>query len=193
MKICVYGAASNSIDGIYVSEGEALGREIALRGHSLVFGGGAHGLMGAVARGVSANNGKILGVIPSFFTDQEVEVLYTKCEEVIYTDTMRERKQIMEDNADGFVITPGGIGTFEEFFEILTLKQLNRHNKPIVIFNVNGYYDELLIALKKSSEQNFLREDCLDLYKVFTDVKELIDYMESYSDLQKSVKGLKEG
>lgn len=193
MKICVYGAASNSIDKIYVQEGEILGEEIAKRGHSLVFGGGAHGLMGAVARGVSANNGKILAVIPSFFTNQEVEVLYTECEKVIYTDTMRERKQIMEDNADGFIITPGGIGTFEEFFEILTLKQLNRHNKPIAIFNVNGYYDELLVALKKSSEQNFLREDCLSLYKVFTDVNELLVYMENYNDVQKSVKELKEG
>ena len=99
----------------------------------------------------------------------------------------------MEDNADGFVITPGGIGTFEEFFEILTLKQLNRHNKPIAILNVNGYYDELLVALKKSSEQNFLREDCLSLYKVFTDVNELLAYMENYNDVQKSIKELKEG
>ena len=193
MRICVYGAASNIIDPSYISEGEALGREIAKRGHSLVFGGGGHGLMGAVARGVSANNGKILGVIPSFFKEQDVEVLYLDCEKVIFTNTMRERKQIMEDNADGFVISPGGIGTFEEFFEILTLKQLHRHNKPIAIFNVNGYYNEVISALENARDQKFLRDDCLELYKVFTDIDKMLDYLESYNETQKSIKELKHG
>jgi uncharacterized protein (TIGR00730 family) len=139
MKICVFGAASSMIDEEYKIKVEALGREMVKRGHSLVFGGGGHGLMGAAAKGVRAENGHIFGVIPRFFEEEDVEVLFKGCDEVVYTETMRERKQIMEDNADAFIVVPGGIGTFEEFFEILTLKQLCRHNKPIAVYNIKGY------------------------------------------------------
>ena len=142
MKICVFGAASPTIDKEYIQQVEILGEELAKRGHSLVFGGGGNGLMGAVARGVRAQNGYILGVVPEFFEDEDIEKLYHDCDERIETKTMRERKQTMEDNADAFIIVPGGIGTFEEFFEILTLKQLCRHTKPIAIYNVLNYYDE---------------------------------------------------
>ena len=89
--------------------------------------------MGAVARGVREKDGKILGVIPSFFSEETIEVIYDKCDKLIETETMRQRKQIMDENADAFVVVPGGIGTLEEFFEILTLKQLLRHNKPIAL------------------------------------------------------------
>lgn len=136
MKICVYGASSPTIDPKYIEMVEKMGEEMALRGHSLVFGGGANGLMGAAARGVKKGKGYIVGVIPKFFNEENIEAVYDECDELIEPDTMRQRKQIMEDNADAFIITPGGIGTFEEFFEILTLKQLCRHNKPIVIYNV---------------------------------------------------------
>ena len=129
MKICVFGAASSLIDPAYIEKVEELGREMVKRGHSLVFGGGARGLMGAVARGVRAEGGYIFGVIPKFFEEEDVEVIFRQCDELIKPDTMRERKQLMEDNADAFIIVPGGIGTFEEFYEILTLKQLCRHNK----------------------------------------------------------------
>ena len=135
MKICVFGAASSLIDPAYIEKVEELGREMVKRGHSLVFGGGARGLMGAVARGVRAEGGYIFGVIPKFFEEEDVEVAFRQCDELIKPDTMRERKQLMEDNADAFIIVPGGIGTFEEFYEILTLKQLCRHNKPIAIYN----------------------------------------------------------
>ena len=154
MRICVFGAASPTIDPEYMEKVEALGKEMALRGHSLVFGGGGHGLMGAAAKGVKSGGGYILGVIPEFFGEEDVEIVYPHCDELIEPETMRQRKQIMEDNSDAFIVVPGGIGTFEEFFEILTLKQLCRHNKPIAIFNVKNYYSELNTLMETAMQKN---------------------------------------
>ncbi|MBQ7923465.1 MAG: TIGR00730 family Rossman fold protein [Clostridia bacterium] len=150
MRICVYGAASPTIDKEYFEKVEYMGSEMAKRGHSLVFGGGGNGLMGAAARGVRAEGGYIMGVIPKFFDEENVEAICDFCDELIMPDTMRQRKQIMEDNADAFIVVPGGIGTYEEFFEILTLKQLCRHNKPIAIYNIKNYYAELIETMEKA-------------------------------------------
>mgnify|MGYP003291125501 CR=1 FL=1 len=136
MRICVFGAASPTIDPEYMEKVEALGKEMATRGHSLVFGGGGHGLMGAAAKGVKSGGGYILGVIPEFFGEEDVEIVYPHCDKLIEPETMRQRKQIMEERAEAFIVTPGGIGTYEEFFEIYTLKQLGRHQKPIILYNV---------------------------------------------------------
>ncbi len=193
MRICVYGAASSTIDKEYIKKVEQMGKEMVERGHSLVFGGGGNGLMGAAARGVREAGGRILGVIPKFFEDENVEAVYEFCDELIEPDTMRERKQIMEDNADAFIIVPGGIGTFEEFFEILTLKQLCRHNKPIAIYNLRGYYNEILLALKAATEKNFLREDCNQLFFVSDDLEEVFAYVEAPQTPIKNVKELKDG
>lgn len=192
MKICVFGAASSLIDPAYIEKVEELGREMVKRGHSLVFGGGARGLMGAVARGVRAEGGYIFGVIPKFFEEEDVEVVFRQCDELIKPDTMRERKQLMEDNADAFIIVPGGIGTFEEFYEILTLKQLCRHNKPIAIYNLQDYYDEMLGAIRQSMEKHFVRSECMDLFYVTKDLAALLDYIES-DQKQMTVKELKDG
>lgn len=176
MEICIYGASSNDIPPLYISAAERLGEALALSGHSLVFGGGAGGLMGAVARGTVRKSGKVTGIVPSFFNVDGV--LFKACSEMIYTDTMRQRKQLMEDRADAFVMLPGGIGTFDEFFEIITLKQLNRHKKPVAIFNVNGYYDELLNMLKKAVSQGFMTEKSLGLAPDFSDAEKLLRYLE---------------
>ena len=165
MKICVFGASSSTIDKSYVSQVEELGRKIADRGHGLVYGAGAS------------------GVVPNFFDDEDMGVdgrIFQDCTELIRTDTMRERKRIMEERADAFVIVPGGIGTFEEFFEVFTLKQLERHNKAIAILNVNGYYNAMIDMLEVAVKEKFLRAGCKLLYKVFDDVDETLDYIESY-------------
>lgn len=178
MNICVYGASSNAIDKEYIIAGEVLGEEMAKRGHALVYGGGANGLMGAVARGVSKGGGKIIGVAPSFF---EVDgVLFDKCTEFIYTETMRERKQIMEERSDAFIMTPGGVGTFEEFFEIMTLKQLARHSKAIAVLNTKGYYNIIEALMKEIAESGFMRRESLELYKFFSEPHSLLDYLEGY-------------
>lgn len=177
MNICVYGASSNVIDGRYLEAGEALGLAMAQRGHGLVFGGGASGMMGAAARGMKRGGGKILGVAPRFF---DVDgVLYPECTEFIFTETMRERKSIMEEKADAFIMTPGGIGTFEEFYEILTLRQLGRHRKPIAILNVDDYYRPLIDMQEKAIRENFMRPECEDLCGWFDDPQKLLDYLET--------------
>ncbi len=180
MNICVYGASSNDIPEIYLEKTEELGEKIAKRGHGLVFGAGDNGVMGAAARGVKRGGGKIVGVVPSFFNVDGI--IYPQCDELIRPETMRERKQIMEDRADAFITAPGGIGTFEEFFEILTLKQLGRHNKPIVLYNLNGYYDGVVNLLEQAISQGFMREMCRRLCRVLDDPDEILDYLENYHE-----------
>lgn len=193
MRICVYGAASPTIDPQYIKLVEEMGEQMAKRGHSLVFGGGGNGLMGAAARGVKRGGGHILGVIPKFFDDEKVEAICDFCNELIEPDTMRQRKQIMEDNADAFIVVPGGIGTFEEFFEILTLKQLCRHNKPIAIYNLMGYYDETNHAMEQAIKKNFIRDNCRELYITTENLEEMFSYIEAPVDQIRTVKELKDG
>ncbi len=192
MRICVYGAASPTIDDNYKEITYALGKTLAKRGHNLVFGGGGNGLMGAVAKGVKAENGHIIGVIPKFFDKEDIEAICDFCDQLIEPDTMRERKQIMEDTADAFIVVPGGIGTYEEFFEILTLKQLCRHTKPIAVYNINGYYDSLFTVMNQAIEKNFIKKNCLNLFKLTDNIEELLNYIEN-DKLNYTVKDLKEG
>lgn len=180
MKICVFGAASAHIDEIYIETVEELGYKMAQRGHSLVFGAGGTGLMGAAARGVKRGGGYIHGVVPSFFRDKEIEQLFEDCDKMTYTETMRERKAIMEDDADAFIITPGGVGTFEELFEVITLKQLNRHDKAIVFLDIDGYYRELEAFMHTACERKFITPSCLGLYEIKTTVDDVLDYLDGY-------------
>lgn len=189
MNICVYGASSDAIDREYITTVEKMGEKMAGRGHNLVYGAGAQGLMGAAARGVTKGGGKIIGVSPSFFKVDGV--LYDKCTEMIFTETMRERKQIMEERSDAFVMTPGGVGTFEEFFEILTLKQLNRHQKAIAVLNLKGYYDDIAQLMTHAAAGGFMKEETLNLYKFFTDYNEMLDYLEAYKPHNIDIKTMK--
>ena len=177
MNICVYGASSAKLKEEYIKAGEELGRLLAARGHTLVFGGGANGLMGAVARGASEKGGKIIGVAPSFFNVDGI--LFEGCTEFIYTDTMRQRKEKMEQLSDAFIMTPGGIGTFEEFFEILTLKQLSRHNKPIAVLNTEDYFDCLLDQLDTTVDEEFMTKLSLSLFSVSDTPSGVLDAIEN--------------
>ena len=186
MNICIYGASSTLIDDSYIKAGEKLGRVMSEHNHSLVFGGGASGLMGAVARGMTAiGKGKIIGIAPSFMNVDGI--LYEGCTDFIYSETMRERKQLMDENSDAFVVTPGGIGTFDEFFEILTLKQLGRHNKPIVILNTNGYYEHLKNFLQNCIDEKFMNPACADLIYFADESEEVISYIENYIPKENTV------
>ena len=193
MKICVFGAASNEIDPKYIELVEEFGEMMAKRGHSLVFGAGANGLMGAAARGVTKGGGKIQGVIPSFFKKENIEGIYDKCDELIYTETMAQRKAKMEDLADAFVIVPGGIGTFEELFEVLTLKQLGRHNKAIVFYDIKDYYVSIEKLLEKGFEERFIRNDCRELYYYTENPTDALDYIDNYKPSGLTVHDLKDG
>lgn len=178
MKICVFGASSRDLEQGYFDEAFALGAELARRGHTIVFGGGASGLMGATARGAKSRGGRLIGIAPKFF--DEPGILDKDCDEMIFTETMSERKKAMEDMSEAFITLPGGIGTFEEFFEVLTLKQLGRHAKAMAVLNTLGYYDALEAMVQRAVDERFLTADGKDLYAMFTDVGELVSYVENY-------------
>ncbi len=177
MRICIFGASGTQLDDIYIKETEALGRTLAQRGHSLIFGGGKNGLMGAAARGFTAGGGRIVGVAPPFFKDAGVQ--YDLCDEFVYPDSMRDRKKYMEDNADAFIVVPGGIGTYEEFFEVLTLKQLARMSKPIAVFNINGFYDSLYRLIADNTENGFIRRQTVELFRMCDTAEQAVDCVEN--------------
>ena len=178
MRICLYGASSNQLDSIQTEKTKELGVAIGKRGHNLVYGGGARGLMGAAASGVVEGGGSVIGVAPNFFNVDGV--LFEKCEEMIYTETMRERKRIMEEKADAFIIVPGGLGTFDELFEIMTLKQLGQHEKPMAMYNINGYYNAFEKLLDVAVEGKFMTEKSKEICPLFDNIDELLNYIENY-------------
>ncbi len=179
MKICVYGASSKTIDKVYTDVAEKIGELIGEKGHTLVFGGGASGVMGATALGAKKSNAKeILGIAPRFF---DVDGLLSPyCTDFIYTEDMHERKKLFEEISDAFIIAPGGVGTYDELFELLTLKQLAVHNKPIVILNVNGCYDTLYTLLEELIKGNFMRDKSRVLYEFVSTPEQAFDYIENY-------------
>ncbi len=178
MNICVYGAASKTIDEKYITAVENLGYVLAERGHGLVFGGGRNGLMGAAARGFTKGNAtEIICVAPKFFNVDGL--LYEHCSEYIHPDTMRERKAILEERSDAFIASPGGIGTFDELFEIVTLRSLGRHTKPVVLYNVSGFYTPMLELLGKYESEGFLK-NFKSLVFVSDDPFEVAEYLEKY-------------
>ncbi len=189
MNICIYGASSNIIDPSFIKSGEEIGALIAQRGHTVVFGAGANGMMGAVARGADAENGEIIGISPSFFNVDGI--LYDRCTEMIYTETMSQRKQLLEDKADAFLVTPGGLGTFDEFFETITLKQLDCHRKPIAIFNINGYFDSLIKMLEVAANGKFMTRENMNLFFVSNNPQEILNYFEDYNANPTNIKNLK--
>ncbi len=176
MRFCVYGSASDDIRPEFLLAGEALGEEMARRGHGLVFGGGGRGLMGACARGAARRAGaEIIGVAPTFFPDGAFS---PHCTAFYSTETMRERKQRMEELSDAFIVTPGGIGTLEEFFEIFTLRHLGRIKKKIAVLNTDGFYSSLLTLLRHMEREAFLPTGDLGLLFVSDDPVALLDHLE---------------
>lgn len=189
MNICLYGSSSTELDKEYYEGVEALGREMARRGHTLIFGGGKQGLMGACVRGVTEEGGHSIGVAPRFFDIPGI--LFEDCDEFIFTDTMRERKKIMEERAEAFLVVPGGIGTYEEFFETFTLKQLGQLNKPIAILNIRHYYDNLIELLEKTAEEGFMKEEYNKAYGVFDKAEDVLHYLETVEEIPFDINKLK--
>lgn len=179
MNICIYGAANETIDEVYKQSVEALGEMLAKRGHTLVFGGGMYGLMGSAVRGVAKAGGKSIGVSPKFFRPDGV--LFDNCTEFYYTDDMRSRKALMEEKSDAFLVVPGGVGTYEEFFEMYTLLRLKQTDKPIAVFNINGYYDPLIEMLEETAKKGFMDKESLDLFLCSEKAEEIFDYLEKKS------------
>ena len=156
MNVCVYCGSSPLISDVYVDAADRLGRALARRGHGLVYGGGAVGLMGVVARAVHGAGGHVYGVIPEALRVRE-GIAYEIADELVVTETMGERKRLMFTRADAFVVLPGGIGTLEEFFEVLTLRALGYHDKPIALVSTTGFYTDLVAFLERLRTDGFVR------------------------------------
>ena len=179
MKICLYGSGSREIDEIYTDEAYRLGCRMAKEGHTLVFGGGDTGMMGACAKGVHDTGGTSLGIAPEWMKD--FEPLCEKCSEFIYVNSMDERKKKFLDNSDAFIISPGGIGTLDEFFEIITLRKLKQHDKEIIIFNINHFFDKMLEMMDEMNEKGFLYKQ-ENLFKTANTIDEIFKILGSNND-----------
>jgi uncharacterized protein (TIGR00730 family) len=156
-SICVYCGSQPGRDAAYMDAGRALGRSIASHGLRLVYGGGTRGIMGAVSSGVMSSGGRVTGIIPEFLMDKEASKhSLTALTELVVTRDMHERKHRMFEESDAFVTLPGGIGTLEEIVEIMTWGQLGRHRKPMVLANINGFWDPMLELLKHMADQGFI-------------------------------------
>ncbi len=159
----------------FAASAQAVGRWIGERGGQLVYGGGRTGLMGTVAEATRAAGGRVVGVIPKTLVDRELA--NPLCDELHIVDTMHERKAMMGERADAFIALPGGIGTFEELFEIWTWRQLGYHDKPIGILNVAGYYDALLQFLAHSVREGFMGEWQMTLVRTSNDAPTLLEML----------------
>lgn len=176
MNITLYGAASDRIKEEYVKATEELGLEMAKRGHTMVFGAGSTGLMGAAARGMHKGGGYIIGVTPHFM--HTLEPISELCTELIATETMAERKSLMEKKADAFVIVPGGVGTLDEFYQILTLRVLGRIEKPIILYNTDGFWNSTLAVIKEGVDKGFISPEALMDFVLCDTPSEVFDVLE---------------
>lgn len=177
MNLCVFAASSSVLIPLHVEAAEQLGRGMAAAGHALVFGGGHIGLMGVLARAVHQQGGRVIGVIPEKLRD--LELAYEQADELIITQTMRDRKRIMEEKADAFVALPGGFGTLEEVMEILVLKQLGYHLKPLVFLNSGGIYDRLFQFFDGLIEHQLVRPNQRQLYAIANTADEVLTLLEA--------------
>lgn len=176
--ICVYSSSSNRIGEAYFAVAAKLGHDIARRGDTLLFGGGMVGLMGATAKAAHRCAGKVIGVIPRALNQKGI--VYETCDELIVTEGLRERKAVMDERSDAFVALPGGYGTLEEILEIITLKQLKYHNKPIIILNAFGFYDGLLSQFARMVRAEFARPASRALYHVADTAEDALAYLDAY-------------
>jgi hypothetical protein len=172
-SVCVYSASSTKIDRKYFDAAEELGRLIARRGIRLVNGAGCLGLMRTVADAVMAEGGSVTGVIPTFMVEQGWH--HTGLTELIEVKDMHERKQKMADISDAAIALPGGCGTLEELLEVITWKQLGLYLKPIVLLNIDGYYNPLLAMLQRAVDENFMRSQHAAIWSVASTPEEAMD------------------
>jgi uncharacterized protein (TIGR00730 family) len=163
-SVCVYCGSRLGDDPIYAETAQAVGRWIGEHQGQLVYGGGLNGLMGVLADSAAQAGARVVGIIPR--TMVEREWARTACDELIVVDTMHERKRIMMERADAFLALPGGIGTFEEFFEAWTWRQLGFHDKPVGLLNQGGYYDALLAFMRHTATTGFVSDWQMDLIRV---------------------------
>lgn len=177
-RVCVYCGSNFGNDPAFTEAAVAVGRELAAQGLGLVYGGGSVGLMGTVADAVLEGGGQVIGVIPRKLVELEKE--HRGLTKLIETDTMHERKRLMMEHADGFLVLPGGYGTLEELFEVIAWLQLGFHHKPVGLLNVDGFYDLMLAQLDYMTEKGLLKPMHRAMLLVATDAKDLLAQMKAF-------------
>lgn len=177
-SITVFCGSSFGSDEIYKEQAALLGRTLAKQNIQLIYGGANVGLMGAVADGTLNEGGKVVGVLPHFL--QSKEIAHNQLTELILVETMHERKTKMNDLCDGVIVLPGGYGTLEEFFEMITWAQLGLHKKPIGILNINGFYDDLIKLVQTMVDKRFLKQINRDMLLISDSIDELLEMMKNY-------------
>ena len=175
-SVCVYCGSSGKVDAAYIEAAKSLGKLLADQNIVTVFGGGRVGLMGMVADSAMSNGGKVIGIIPDHIAEKEIA--HHDLTELHVVETMHERKQMMVDRSDAFLILPGGLGTMDEFFEIFTWWQLGLHSKPIIIVNIDGYWDPLLALIDNIIDKGFARADDRTFLLVINSIEEVPSALE---------------
>jgi len=186
MNICVFCSSSKNIDKKYLNIASELLDYFIKKNHSLIYGGANLGIMGAISKLAIINNLNVISVIPEKIFDMGIANL--EVNKIIKTKTMHERKKMMEDLADAFIILPGGFGTLEELIEVITLKQLGYHNKPVIILNSFGFYLPLLNFFQVFYDENFTKIVFKNLYFVADNIKEAFNYLENYKEIDTNSK-----
>jgi uncharacterized protein (TIGR00730 family) len=179
-SVCLFCGSSDRSDPAYTVAAQEFGALTAAAGWRLVYGGGGVGLMGASARSAHEAGGRVLGVMPGFLRSRER--LFDEVETLVVT-SMHERKTIMYDQSDAFVVAPGGVGTLEEVIEVLSWKRLDLHHKPVIFLNINGFWDTLLAAIETGIERKMTPDTFRQAYSVVNTVEEAIALMQSADDL----------
>jgi len=178
MNICVFCSSSNSVDPIYFKEAENLGKELGKRKDTLVYGGTNVGLMNQVAISTKNNGGKTIGIIPKLIHNHGIAADFL--DELIVTEDMKERKELLRTKSDALITLPGGFGTLEEVLEVITLKQLGYHSLPIVLINIDGFYDDLKAQFEKSYEEKFAKKEYQKLFYFADNYQDTLEYIDNY-------------
>jgi cytokinin riboside 5'-monophosphate phosphoribohydrolase len=186
LTIAVYCSASDAVAPEFFAEARKLGRLIGTHGHALVYGGCHVGLMGEVAKAVHEHNGTVYGVIPEAIHNRGLG--YLRCEELLVTPDMASRKLAMEDRADAFIALPGGFGTLEEIVQVLNLKTLQYHTKPIVLINTLGFYDKLLLFFEHLFEERFAKHQSKQMFYVAKNASDALEHILNYTPPQQAEK-----
>jgi uncharacterized protein (TIGR00730 family) len=178
-SVTLYCSSSSSLDPHFAVAARAAGELLAKRGITLVYGGGGIGLMGEAARACKAAGGRVEGIITRKFLD--LEQGWTGCDELVVVETMRERKRLLVERADAFLVLPGGLGTYEEFFETLVGRQIGDHGKPIAVLDDHSYYLPLKALIEHAVTERFVREAVWEILHFSTDLESSLDWLESHA------------
>ena len=177
-SVCVYCGSRPGNDPVYAEAARATGQWIGEHGGQLVYGGGRNGLMGIVAEATQAAGGRVVGIIPKALVD--LEQANTHCDELHVVDTMHERKALMADRSDAFIALPGGLGTYEELFEVVSQAQLRLHAKPVGVLNIGGFFDSLLAMMQQTADEGFMPQANMSLLCVADHPAALLQKMADY-------------